>query len=823
MKVTSRISRFVVVRGLLLELAVALPVAVLPASAGEPAVAWQETFDTPAGPADANLFYEDRGSGKTGEAVIIKDIKDGVIRYGLKYDAARLQDRQNMLFGDCYWWEGLGTKWGPFDLKDYPFIEIRWRGEAWMFNYAVQTASGVRLPSYTWLPAARTEKDEQGREWKVSIMRVAPDSSLPTAGTPTKLLGINFVVMSPSNGKDFVTEIDYIRIRGANAEERAADERIVGALKDFPASRWRGFDSFFPFGTYFFYKRGDFESWNGSDQDYEGAYGTLARHRFNYVIDSDEVKLGRFGGQDGMKTFVDTWQKLVASARATGLKLGVGVGGLTDGRSVADGYEQYLPAARSVAAAFPSDDTVISWYVADEPSQSSLLPVVMATRAMREADPLQRPEVTVFNNAFAAQAYSAYLSLCMWDLYPILAGSREPWAIRDQAKAYRKVMPDKPMWVTLPAFETIPPAPKGSYLRPSDAEMRLMSYLALAEGAKGLIWFIDGMNDGNLVGFIDRVGQPRGGMIDTLADLSARLVPLGTLLLATDPVADATIEVKQGEPVAGEKGRGVSVSVLQHRSLPIRYLLAINEDLGAARSATVTLPAAEAGKKAGVYDLYSLEGADCRRGSSFTVRPLAGGDGRVYLLGSLKEFKRAKAQLQCTRALEDARALMPDLTIARRWKLPLSAVDRAMDTCRTLANAGDGPEALAAASTAKDLLERAMSDHSELNSARRALADIQIELAEIGPLAEYPSKDPTWWTGRNHPLLAPNPGFLDLAKRYWEVGRAYRGLYASYMQGNTNALWGSINTTRQDCLKVREDLLAMLRQKLQPPQEPAAK
>lgn len=787
----------------------------------QPQVAWQEEFDQPNSPVNGNVFYEDRGSGKSGEAVTIREVTDGVIRFGLKCDAARTQDRYNMLFGDCYWWEGLGGKWGPFALKDYPLLEVKWRGSSFEFWYAVETAGGQKTPNYTWLQPARKEKDAQGREWNISILRIAPDSSVPTTNTPVRLLGMNFCPYSPRENRELVMEIDSIKVRGFDDQERTAEEKIIRSLRDFPKARWRGYDSFFPFGTYFFYKRSDFESWNG-DPDYEGAYGTLARHRFNYIVESDEVELGRFSGQlkeDGRKAFLDASKKLVQSAQATGMRIGLGISRLTSGRNPEDGYEQFLPVTKDIADTFPDDGTVISWYVWDEPSQANLLSVVTAVRSMRESDPMKRPELVVFNNTFAAQAYSAYLSLCFWDLYPILEGSRDPWSIRDQARGYRKLMPDKPMWVTLPAFETIPPAPKGSYVRPSDAEMRLMSHLAIAEGAKGLIWFIDWMNEGNLVGYLDRTGQPRGGMVETLEDLSKRLVPIGKLLLATNPLEDAKVEVKQLEQPA--EGKGVAVSVLKHRSLPVHYLVVINEDLERPRSAQVVLPPLLLRAGVGVYDLYTLEGTNLLKGNICTVNPLAGGDGRVYLIANAKEFHRQRSRVQCETALEDIRVLTPDLTIARRWKVPLNNVDVAIQHCRMAVKSGDGWKALAAAQQARDLLARCMENASELNATQHALSDIRVELAEVSFITEYPSKKPRWWTGRDHPMLIPNPGFLDLSKRYWNVGRAYRDLYVEYLRGETEGLWQALNQTRLDCLKMREDVLAMLRERLKPAEQPA--
>lgn len=72
-------------------------------------------------------------------------------------------------------------------------------------------------------------------------------------------------------------------------------------------------------------------------------------------------------------------------------------------------------------------------------------------------------------------------------------------------------------------------------------------------------------------------------------------------------------------------------------------------------------------------------------------------------------------------------------------------------------------------------------------------------------------------------MMIPNPDFREVSERYFAVGRAYRDCYAKYLKGSDPALWPALRKTRLDCLKMREDVLAFLREKLKPSAEPAAK
>ncbi|MFH0965987.1 MAG: hypothetical protein V2A58_18460 [Planctomycetota bacterium] len=795
--------------------------------AAPPSVAWEENFDKPDSPASGVVIYDGRYSGLSGEAVV-HEVKDGVLRLGVAKDAARIRDRVSVQFGVFDWSFGSpirpapSPQWGPFDLSAFPVIELRWRGARYdALFYHVETAGGKRISGYLNIHETRREKDPDGSEWIVTTNRIAPDSAVPTNGTAVKLLGINFNISVNDGNQDWITDLDYVRIRSLTDEEAAAEKNIVASFTGFPAARWRGFDTFFPFGAYTagYYLRGPFEYWGG---DYEGSYANYVRHNFNYIAANDEIELGRFRGQssdEGLAQWIGEMTKLVDSARATGMRVSVDIRRLMEGRDPAQGYEQLLPIAKRIASAFPDDSTTVSWTVWDEPGAEMLPPLVRIIRAIREADPLGRPEMLVFNNTTSYTAFSGYLNLCYFDLYPILQGDRNPWAIRQTVKSYRQIAPDKPIWVVLQAFETLPPAAKGLYVLPSDAELRLMTMSALAEGAKGFVWYEGWMGFGKYEGMTRRAGQPHPGLMPALSDLARRLIPIGTQMLSTDPIADPGFRVQQA--ALPEGGHGIVVSALRDRKDTIVFLVVVNEDVEHPRSADVALPAEILPEGAGVYDLYALLNQDLAADRMFTVETLACGDGRVYAVCAPDVFERLRNAILSKKALEKLRVLTPDLTIARRWKLPLDEVEAAIGLARRLADAGDAQGAVDESDHANRLLVKVLEDDSELDAATRAFENMRADLAELSRIAEYESETPKWWTGGNHPMLVPNPGFLDLSKRYFEVGRAYRDLYSAYLAGDREPLRKKLQATRMDCMRLREDLLGFLREKLKPSEEPA--
>lgn len=795
------------------------------AVAAGPKIAWEETFDGPDCLEKARFYVWPRyGKVQVDESLVIKEFKDGVFRYGLKHEPTHPDDWLNLVYGNIVWGHKNWPEWGPFDLKEFPIVEIKWRGDPFSFWYGKETADGKKIQDYTHLSVDRTETDAQGREWNISIFRAAADSAVPGPHTAVKLLGIN--PMFTMGKKDQVLELASIRVRGFTEEEAQREANVIEMLSEFPQGRWRGLDTFFPWGVYGTgFLRGMFEWWAG---DYEGAYGIYSRNHVNFIATNYEIELSRVGGRalgtDNWSAAVDSYARAVAplieAARATGLKRAADMRYLDAGRDPEDGYAQLLPIAKRIAQeVHPDDDVIVAWTLADEPGVDKMLAMASCIRALRETDPHKRPGLVVFNAPQKMAPYVPYLGLNYWDNYPVLGSGRNPWNIRKLAREYRKLLPSVPMWPVLAAFETRPPAGK-AYIRPSDAEMRLMAYLSIAEGAKGIVWF-HGYGSGRDEHLLERTGHARGGMLATLSELGERLIPIGQQLLATDPVDDVGIEVTQLTEGDGE--HVVTVSVLAHRSEKIHYLVVVNEDIDHTRKAkAIILGEAIPSEGRGVYDLYALDGVDLTGGgNAFAIAPLAGGDARIYAVCSEGDYGQISAKILCAKAIEEVRSLMPDLAIARRWGVNLEDVDANIDASKRSAEAGHPGQALTEARIARSGLLERIGEHSELAAVRRALRDIQTELTEVLRIAEVYSLEPRWWTKSDHPMCIPNPTLLEEAKRYFEVGRRFRDCYTKYVKGEREGLWTDVRRTRLDCLTVREDILGFLRKKLEPAEEPA--
>jgi len=133
-----------------------------------------------------------------------------------------------------------------------------------------------------------------------------------------------------------------------------------------------------------------------------------------------------------------------------------------------------------------------AWYLADEPDLHRVNPRIVAETHRRwKAAGVRKPTVVVLNNARNAIDYERGADLLMIDRYPI------PWLpVADFAKhleLMRATMHARPWIAVIQAFDWNAyrellglPTPGRP---PTQAEMRCMTYLALAHGARGVFYY----------------------------------------------------------------------------------------------------------------------------------------------------------------------------------------------------------------------------------------------------------------------------------------------------------------------------------------------
>ncbi len=136
--------------------------------------------------------------------------------------------------------------------------------------------------------------------------------------------------------------------------------------------------------------------------------------------------------------------------------------------------------------AFRNHPALLSYYLADEPELGWAEPqdTIQAYRRIKELDPCH-PVTMVFCRSDAAVRYAAGMDVVMTDPYPIPNGPVT--SVVDYCERIRQDLGDAlPVWVVPQAFG----GGEAWSREPSRQEERVMTYLALIHGARGIQYFI---------------------------------------------------------------------------------------------------------------------------------------------------------------------------------------------------------------------------------------------------------------------------------------------------------------------------------------------
>ena len=179
-------------------------------------------------------------------------------------------------------------------------------------------------------------------------------------------------------------------------------------------------------------------------------------------------------------------------AAALGMKVHYQLLDVSGGGGVYSGSGREIPPEqrdewlRSEIEAVRGHPALLAWYIADEPGLRGLDPGEMRRihDRVRELDPYH-PVTMVFLNAAAAQRFAAAVDVAMIDPYPV--PNVPPASVGPAvAAAIQGLGPRTPLWLVGQAFGG------GEHWtrEPTDREIRMMTWLALVEGATGVQYFI---------------------------------------------------------------------------------------------------------------------------------------------------------------------------------------------------------------------------------------------------------------------------------------------------------------------------------------------
>ena len=590
---------------------------------------------------------------------------------------------------------GIGWIWDtskdrpfePVELAKYPMATVRYRSpdgsaSGFVLHWRIQTPNGQQHNRWLGMRAPAEFVTER-----------IPLADVATVQQETRLMGLAFV--TSSNGKKSNIEIDTIRIEGLSAGEMAQlmpRKKLLDSYTLPPVPEWA--TEQFVFGCW---DTGMWHWWPG----HEGLFGAMTRMHTNLIC-REETDLGS----------ADPAQVLPAARRAAkaadvfgikvmrrywyaGRRLDLGIS--------YNGIKNYV---KPMVEGLKDVPNFVGWNNIDEPGFADLWQTVGAKRIFEELDP-DRVVVFPVNNAGFAKLYKPYTTIFISDRYPISQDKRDPWEVGLYVRSI-SLMSDRPHWFIPQTFGTHPSKPKkiGDYALPTAEEWRLMVYLAVANGAKGMLPWAGTTRQWTAMW--DAAGN-ECVMMPTIKEVGMRLVTVGPVLMKTTIDIDSRISVTT--PIDNEgDGRDLSVVVLYDKGRDVRYLVVVNESLTKDQAGEVVLDDKTAGQR--LYDLYELEPV-----GGLGVGNLGPGNGRIYLLGDDKRFEADKTLIVSNRRAETIRVMTPDLRIARRWGMNLARVDALI--------------AEGKADDARAELEQVMGANEEYARCKAALDAAAKEFAEI--------------------------------------------------------------------------------------------
>ena len=222
---------------------------------------------------------------------------------------------------------------------------------------------------------------------------------------------------------------------------------------------------------------------------YSPVYPTLPEEEvvkgFNMISPYQKIKKQTFKQR---KAYMDRCAALGMRVNYNLLSV-AGEGGVRSKMNVSEEKKRKL-LIREILA-FRNHPALLSWYIADEPVGQGKPPepLIETYQLVKKLDPYH-PVTMVFMTPSQAWRYAGAMDIIMADPYPIPNASVT--TVENISRLLEKAFyPDKPLWIVPQTFG----GGENWKREPIPSEIRVMTYLALINGARGIQYFIrEGLN-----------------------------------------------------------------------------------------------------------------------------------------------------------------------------------------------------------------------------------------------------------------------------------------------------------------------------------------
>jgi len=308
---------------------------------------------------------------------------------------------------------------------------------------------------------------------------------------------------------------------------------------------------------------------------------------------------------------------------------------------------------------YKNDPAIVAWYWTDEPGPELINDFQKDATAWGKIGTKQPMAMALCSRPSVA-TYAPYLDITCIDPYPVLWGTHRPISDIDSWMKFTREYAKGRVWAIPQAFGNKTFKAGGSAM-PSAAEIRALSWSAVAGGAAGLVYFIYDSHPYLDPAYINEVEKGRELIFglkdgirkatnawDELGRLGETLPSIGQILLDVDIEPLKNINWQHSDTDGGVKGY-LRADKAKNRN----YLVFFSENTYSANDVLATFP--KYGKNIVLLNLETLCEVPLEGKAQYKFK-LEAGDGVCFFLGEKDKAKQVIAELEKIR-LDDWRAM----------------------------------------------------------------------------------------------------------------------------------------------------------------------
>jgi len=403
---------------------------------------------------------------------------------------------------------------------------------------------------------------------------------------------------------------------------------------------------------------------------------------------------------------------------------------------------------KRVVTRFRDHPGLLGWYILDEPRPEwpALRDHWIWAKKRIEAIDQRRPVTAALNRPSAVRFYAPHSAVVQIDWYPIALrsghaddqlfghGAMTGGAMCDAARESGA----RTIWFIPQAYSCM-----RKRRLPTPAEVRLQTYLPLAHGATGILyyqyqhrplWHVSG-GERMIADIVFRRRSPMGEEVRRLG----RVIPvIGPVLVGAEYVAETGIEVEA--PALPDFGvPAIEVRLLRGPDYDV--VAACNLDVENQQKAELRLPPnLLAGR--GLWDLHAQAPANAATGGAVTVE-LAPGDGRFLALAPEPVARRLFREISARHLEKLSRLYWAELAEGQAAGAEPTRAQGLWRDGQALLERGAGVEAVKRLEQARQALAEALAAHKPYAKCRRRIDALQSTISDAN------------WEFENHIIEVP--------------------------------------------------------------------